>query len=74
VAFVALLGFFLIGEIVPSSSGGWGRLLEFLSLRYHTDQFARGLLRLEDIAYFAMLTAIFLFLTCRSLELRRWRV
>lgn len=74
VAFVALLGFFLVGEIVPASSGGWGRILEFLSLRYHTDQFARGLLRLEDVAYFVMLSAVFLFLTCRSLELRRWRV
>lgn len=74
VAFVALLGFFLIGEIVPSSSGGWGRLLEVLSLRYHTDQFARGLLRMEDVAYFLMLVVVFLFLTCRVLELRRWRV
>lgn len=74
VAFVALLGFFLIGEIVPSASGGWGRFLEVLSLRYHTDQFARGLVRLEDVAYFVMLVVVFLFLTCRILELRRWRV
>jgi len=74
VGLVTLLGFFLIGEIVPSSSGGWGRFLEVLSLRYHTDQFARGLLRLEDVAYFAMLVVIFLFLTVRVLEIRRWRV
>lgn len=74
VAFVMLLAFFLIGEIMPASSGGWGRMLEFLSMRYHTDQFARGLLRLEDAAYFILLCVIFLFLTCRSLELRRWRV
>lgn len=74
VAFVALLGFFLIGEVVPPSSGGWGKLLELLSMRYHTDQFARGLIRLEDVAYFLLLVLVFLFLTCRVLEIRRWRV
>ena len=74
VSFVGLLGFFLVGEFAPASSGGIGRLLELLSMRYHTDQFARGLIRLEDVAYFALLVIVFLFLTSRVLELRRWRV
>jgi len=72
--FVALLGFFLVGEIVPPSSQGLGRLLELFSMRYHTEQFPRGLIRLEDVAYFVIISLIFLFLTCRVLELRRWRV
>lgn len=74
VAFVLLMFFFLVGEFIPPESRGIGRLLEILSLRYHTDQFARGLLRLEDAAYFMLLVIIFLFLTTRTLELRRWRV
>jgi len=74
VAFVLLIAFFLVGEFVPPSSQGIGRLLEILSMRYHTDQFARGLLRLEDAGYFLLLVVIFLFLTTRILELRRWRV
>jgi ABC-2 type transport system permease protein len=74
VAFVLLLFFFLVGEFIPPASQGVGRLLEILSMRYHTDQFARGLLRLEDVAYFMLLVVIFLFLTTRTLELRRWRV
>ncbi len=74
VAFVLLLGFFLIGEFIPPASSGTGRLLELLSMRYHTNQFGRGLLRLEDAAYFLLLVVIFLFLTTRILELRRWRV
>lgn len=73
-AFVLLLFFFLAGEFIPPSSSGIGRLFEILSLRYHTDQFARGLLRMEDAAYFTLLVVIFLFLTTRVLELRRWRV
>lgn len=74
VAFVLLLFFFLVGEFIPPASQGIGRLLEILSMRYHTDQFARGLLRLEDAAYFTLLVVIFLFLTTRTLEIRRWRV
>jgi ABC-2 type transport system permease protein len=74
VGFVALLAFFLVGDVATPGSGGMGRLLEMMSLRYHMEQFTRGLLRAEDVAYFGLLVASFLFLTCRSLELRRWRV
>lgn len=74
VAFVLLMILFLIGEFVPAASSGIPRLLEILSLRYHTDQFALGLLRLEDAAYFLLLVVIFLFLTTRTLEIRRWRI
>ncbi len=73
-AFVLLFGLYLLGDLTTPASGGLNRTLEALSMRYHADQFSKGLLRLEDIAYFVMLTAIFLFLTCRSLEIRRWRV
>ena len=74
VAFVLLMFFFLAGEFIPPSSEGFGRLFEILSMRYHTDQFAHGLIRLEDAAYFVLIVVIFLFLTTRTLELRRWRV
>jgi len=74
VAFVLLMFFFLVGEFIPPASSGFGRLMEILSMRYHTDQFARGLLRMEDAAYFLVLIVIFLFLTTRVLELRRWRI
>lgn len=74
VAFVALLAFFLIGDITLPASSGWTRVLELLSLRYHTEHFTRGLLRLEDMVFFALLVLAFLFLTCRALELRRWRI
>jgi ABC-2 type transport system permease protein len=74
IAFVALLGFYLIGDVLPPASGGFGRVLEALSMRYHTEQFTKGLLRLEDVAYFGLLIISFLFLSCRALELRRWKI
>lgn len=74
IAFAALLMLFLIGDVTTAASTGVSRMLEFLSMRYHSDQFTRGLLRAEDVAYFVVIVLGFLFLTCRSLELRRWKL
>lgn len=74
VSFVLLFGLYLIGDLTTPASGGINRVLESLSMRYHADNFTKGLLRLEDVVYFLMLTVAFLFLTCRTLEIRRWRV
>ena len=73
-AFVLLLGLFLVGDVTTPSTDVLARLFERLSMRYHSDQFTQGLLRLEDVSYFAVMVLAFLFLTCRSLELRRWRI
>jgi ABC-2 type transport system permease protein len=74
VGFVVLLGLFLIGDVTMPASTGVSHLLGLISMRHHSDQFTRGLLRGEDIAYFAMIVGIFLFLTSRTLELRRWKI
>jgi ABC-2 type transport system permease protein len=74
VSFVALLGLFLVGDITAPGASSFSRVLEMLSMRYHGEQFTRGQLRLEDAAYFLMIVAVSLFLTCRNLEIRRWRV
>jgi ABC-2 type transport system permease protein len=68
-----LLAFFLVGDILPGRSDGIGAWLEMMSLRAHTEQFTRGLVRLEDVAYLILMTCGFLFLTLRVLEVRRWR-
>ena len=44
-----------------------------MSPRSHFDDFARGLIFLDSVIYFLGLTAMFIFLTVRSLETRRWR-
>lgn len=74
VGFVLLLGLFLIGDVTTPASRGLNRMLELISMRYHSDQFTQGLLRTEDIAYFIMLVVMFLFLTTRTLEIRRWKI
>ncbi len=72
-AFVILLGLYLIGDLSTPASAGVAGVLQALSLRYHSEQFTHGLLRVQDAGYFLLVVAIALFLTCRVLELRRLR-
>jgi ABC-2 type transport system permease protein len=46
---------------------------EFLSQQEHFGAFLRGRVPLHDIAYFVLMTTLFLFLSVRSLESRKWR-
>ncbi len=48
-------------------------LLERLSFLEHLRGFARGVIDSGDVAWFVAFSAVFLFLTWRSLESRRWR-
>lgn len=51
----------------------WGALTKQLSILEHLDSFYKGLISLQDVTFFALFTAFFLFLTLRSLETHRWR-
>lgn len=49
------------------------RLVLDLPLDAHAQQMTQGVLQLEDIVYYGVLTAFFLFLTFRVFETRKWR-
>lgn len=44
-----------------------------ISMNAHFEDFSRGVLDLSHVAYYISLVAVFLFITVRSLEARRWR-
>jgi ABC-2 type transport system permease protein len=48
-------------------------VLERMSFLVHMRGFARGVIDTGDVLWFTGFTAIFLFLTWRSIESRRWR-
>jgi ABC-2 type transport system permease protein len=50
-----------------------GPVLDRLSLLEHVRGFSRGVVDTADLVWFAGFTGVFLFLTWRSLESRRWR-
>lgn len=77
VALVVGFGILLILALMDQAStavhGVTSTVLEQLGPTTHLDDFARGIVDTRHIIYYVTVTAIFLFLTVRSLETRRWR-
>ena len=73
VSFGLLILFWIIGFSSSMVGRGMGRVLEYVSLTRHVVGFARGVIDTADVAYYLCFTALFLFLTLRSLESKRWR-
>jgi ABC-2 type transport system permease protein len=75
-----LLSFALLALMTFASDGlatqveGWPRvLLQQLSVRTHFFDFARGVVDLNHVVFFLTVTGLFLFLTVKRLEMRRWQ-
>lgn len=64
-------------EVLPfvrdSSSEFVRTLFEFVSQRDHFQQFLQGRIAVYDLVYFVMMTTLFLFLSVRAIESRKWR-
>ncbi len=73
VGLVILLMFWFIDEAADFFRGKPEEILRFVSPRSHFANFARGIIDTEAVIYLIALTAIFVFLTIRALEARRWR-
>ncbi len=70
---LVLLPFWLVGQAKTMLPDSVSPYLDRLSLLEHLRSFARGVVDTGDLAWFAGFTFVFLFLTWRSLESRRWR-
>lgn len=71
---VILLPFWLAGNSAELVEIGWLRTaLRHLSLSTHMESFTRGVIDSSDLVWFGLFTLLFLFLTWRSVESRRWR-
>lgn len=72
-SFGVLFFFWLMSYSVAFVSASFGRVIAYLSLNEHIASLAKGVLDSEDIIYYLCFTLLFLFLTLRSLESKRWR-
>ncbi len=72
-SFGILFFFWLISYSVAFVSAGLGQVLAYLSINEHIASLAKGVLDTEDIIYYLCFIVLFLFLTLRSLESKRWR-
>lgn len=75
-AFVLGLGLFLIGYltfIVPARPGWQSAVLTHVSMIEHMRDFTRGIVDTRQVVFYLSLTALFLFLTLKVVESRRWK-
>ena len=63
--FIDLLGLRLEGVAV--------QIVERISIQSHFDDFARGVVDTSHLVYYLSMIAVFLFLSVRAVETRRWR-
>ena len=71
IAILLMLDF--VDRVAALVGGTAGDVLNGFSLNLHVADFTRGVIDTENVVYFLSLAAVFLFLTIRSLETRRWR-
>jgi len=72
VSVVGLLVMWLLQGIAPSLGGIWSKILNWFSLYSRTEDFFAGILSLGPIVYYLSFSAVFIFLTIRVIEKRRW--
>ena len=76
----AVVGFGILGALYAASalignnvSGVWATIFNQIGFTSHFNDFDRGIIDTTHIVYFVTVTALFLFLSIRALESRRWR-
>ena len=72
-AWAGFLFFWLIGHAADFAGADLGKLLSQVSFARHYENFAKGIIETQDVAYFVLFTVFCLFLTFRSIESTRWR-
>lgn len=72
VSVVGLLLMWLLQGIAPSLGGIWSKILSWFSLYSRTEDFFAGILSLGPVVYYLSFSAVFVFLTIRVIEKRRW--
>jgi ABC-2 type transport system permease protein len=75
-AFVIGLGLFLLGyltHILPPKPGWQSAVLQHVSMIEHMKDFTRGMVDTRQVVFYLSLTALFLFLTLKVVESRRWK-
>jgi ABC-2 type transport system permease protein len=68
-----LMVFYTIGWLGETVQGPAGKLIQYVSITDHFQEFLKGIIDTKDLVYFATLLVVTLFLTQRSVESVRWR-
>jgi ABC-2 type transport system permease protein len=69
---VILMLMMLINNFTQNMPAALALFFNFISLSFHFESFSRGLLDSRDIAFFLLVTGLFLFLNTQVLIFRKW--
>lgn len=72
-SFGILFLFFMMGYSVSLMGPTLGNLMMYISLIGHLEGFAKGVIDTTDIIYYSVFITLFIFLTIRVLESKKWR-
>lgn len=70
--FLIIFVFFMLDKVLLFAPGPLVSILEYLSVDYHFNNLARGVIDSRDIIYYLSLTIFMLVFAARSLESRKW--
>jgi ABC-2 type transport system permease protein len=71
--FVAFLTLWIVSWGADSSGPIMGKVLQYLSITEHLDDFAKGIIDTKHVIFYLSLISFGLFLTVRSLDTERWK-
>lgn len=72
-SFVFLLLMWLIASAGDFVTGTASEVIRYIGLEGHYEEFTKGVISLKDVVFYISFSAVFLFLTIRVLETRRWK-
>lgn len=72
-SFGLLFLFFMMGYSVGMMGPLLGKLMMYISLIGHLESFAKGVIDTTDIIYYCIFITLFIFLTLRVMESKKWR-
>ena len=68
-----VLVFFLMDKMLMFVPVALTGIIQYLSVDYHLSNISRGVIDSRNLIYFASVVGLFLFMTVRMLEIRRWK-
>lgn len=73
-SFVFLLFMWMVASAGDFLGGGpVSSIIQYIGLEGHFEEFTKGVIALKDAVFYLSFSAVFLFLTVRVLESRRWK-
>ena len=70
--FIVLI-FFLMDKMLMFVPAALTGIIQYLSVDYHLSNISRGVIDSRNLIYFASVVGLFMFMTVRMLEIRRWK-